>query len=382
MATSEVIVRSHNILVDTDRGEPSSTAVKGDKFELDLNSEGIHLDEGQYLRLTLNNFEMYKTWTNVNDNNRLTQLFFGEDDPENPGTTVYSKVEVNLDPKNYEFINDIAVEFSDKFKAEVDLKYGCTGVISAVTPDATAGINGTTDNIISFVYTAPLSAAIDLIAIYGRCPEGVGDAYALLGCNRGRDTDPDLTKSYDITITTNTASSLVLTVSMYYSAQRSTSSSIYLRTSLNTSASETASLNDPNTPANRSQVIQSNIWAKIPVNSEFCVFNSNTGREYFIDVSQKYLSHFRLFLTDEHNRPIGRRPVDTQANTPNYLFKGLTSSSAANNQSTLGNLNFSCVIRVDVIQQSHPNQAFTDPYINPTMARQSGLLLNPSQPPI
>lgn len=386
MATSEVIVRSHNILVDTDRGEPSSTAVKGDKFELDLNSEGIHLDEGQYLRLTLNNFEMYKTWTNVNDNNRLTQLFFGEDDPENPGTTVYSKVEVNLDPKNYEFINDIAVEFSDKFKAEVDLKYGCTGVISAVTPDATAGINGTTDNIISFVYTAPLSAAIDLIAIYGRCPEGVGDAYALLGCNRGRDTDPDLTKSYDITITTNTASSLVLTVSMYYSAQRSTSSSIYLRTSLNTSASETASLNDPNTPANRSQVIQSNIWAKIPVNSEFCVFNSNTGREYFIDVSQKYLSHFRLFLTDEHNRPIGRRPVDTQANTPNYLFKALAGKvppeDAANNQSTLGNLNFSCVIRVDVIQQSHPNQAFTNPFVNPTMARQSGLLLNPSQPPI
>lgn len=379
MATSEVIVRSHNILVDTDRGEPSSTAVKGDKFELDLNSEGIHLDEGQYLRLTLNNFEMYKTWTNVNDNNRLTELFIGEDVE---GETVYEKRLVALDPKNYEFVNDIAVEFANKFKDVIDDKYGCTGVISAVTPDATAGINGTTDNIISFVYTATLGSAIDLTAIYGRCPEGIGDAYALLGCNRGRDSDPDNTKSYDITITTNTASSLVLTVSMYYPAQRSTTSSIYLRTSLNTSGSETASLNDPNTPANRSQVIQSNIWAKIPVNSEFCVFNSNTGREYFIDVSQKYLSHFRLFLTDEHNRPIGRRPVDTQANTPNYFFNSLTSSSAANNQSTLGNLNFSCVIRVDIIQQSHPNQAFTDPYVNPTMARQSGLLLNPSQPPI
>ena len=381
MATSEVIVRSHNILVDTDRGEPSSTAVKGDKFELDLNSEGIHLDEGQYLRLTLNNFEMYKTWTNVNDNNRLTQLFFGEDVGD-PAVTEYSKVALNLDPKNYEFVNDIAVEFSNKFKAAVDYKYGCTGVISALTPDSTAGINGTTDNIISFVYTAPLSAAIDLLAIYGRCPEGVGDAYALLGCNRGRDTDPDNTKSYDITITTNTPSSLVLTVSMYYPAQRSTTSSIYLRTSLNTSASETASLNDPNTPANRSQVIQSNIWAKIPVNSEFCVFNSSTGREYFVDVQQKYLSHFRLFLTDEHNRPIGRRPVDTQANTPNYFYKSLTPSLPANNQSTLGNLNFSCVIRVDIIQQSHPNQAFTNPFVNPTMARQSGLLINPSQPPI
>jgi len=379
MATSEVIVRSHNILIDTDRGEPSSTAVKGDKFEIDLNSEGIHLDEGQYLRLTLNNFEMYKTWTNVNDNNRLTELFIGEDVG---GVTVYEKKLLALDAKNYEFVNDIAVEFADKFKDVIDTEYGISGVISAVTPDATAGINGNTDNIISFVYTATLSAAIDLTAIYGRCPEGIGDAYALLGCNRGRDSDPDNTKSYDITITTNNDSSLVLTVSMYYPAQRSTTSSIYLRTSLNTSGSETASLNDPNTPANRSQVIQSNIWAKIPVNSEFCVFNSNTGREYFIDVSQKYLSHFRLFLTDEHNRPIGRRLVDTQANTPNYLFKGLSISSAANNQSTLGNLNFSCVIRVDIIQQSHPNQAFTDPYINPTMARQSGLLLNPSQPPI
>ena len=381
MATSEVIVRSHNILVDTDRGEPSSTAVKGDKFELDLNSEGIHLDEGQYLRLTLNNFEMYKTWTNVNDNNRLTQLFFGKDVGD-PAVTEYSKVALNLDPKNYEFVNDIAVEFSNKFNAAVDFKYGCTGVISALTPDSTAGINGTTDNIISFVYTAPLSDSIDLTEIYGRCPEGVGDAYALLGCNRGRDTDPDNTKSYDIEITTNTVSSLVLTVSMYYPAQRSTTSSIYLRTSLNTSASETASLNDPNTPANKSQVIQSNIWAKIPVNSEFCVFNSSTGREYFVDVQQKYLSHFRLFLTDEHNRPIGRRPTDTQANTPNYFYKSLTPILPANNQSTLGNLNFSCVIRVDIIQQSHPNQAFTNPFVNPTMARQSGLLINPSQPPI
>jgi hypothetical protein len=379
MATSEVIVRSHNILIDTDRGEPSSTAVKGDKFEIDLNSEGIHLDEGQYIRLTLNNFEMYKTWTNVNDNNRLTELFIGEDVG---GQTVYEKRLLALDPKNYEFINDIAVEFSNKFKNVIDTEYGISGVISAVTPDSTAGLNGTTDNIISFVYTATLSGAIDLTAIYGRCPEGIGDAYALLGCNRGRSSDPDNTKSYDITITTNSASSLVLTVSMYYPAQRSTTSSIYLRTSLNTAGAETASLNDPNTPANRSQVIQSNIWAKIPVNSEFCVFNSNTGREYFIDVPQKYLSHFRLFLTDEHNRPIGRRSVDTQANTPNYLFKGLSISSDANNQSTLGNLNFSCVIRVDIIQQSHPNQAFTAPYINPTMARQSGLLLNPSQPPI
>lgn len=375
MATSEVVVNSHNIFIDTDRGEPASTAVKGDKFEIDLNSEGISIDEGQYLRLTLNEFCMYKNWTNINDNNNLSELIITD-----TSAPTGVKLALTIDPKNYEFINDIAVNFSDKFKALIDARYTLTGTISDITPDNTTGINGTTDNIITFTYSATISAATGITSILGRCPEGLGDAYALLGCNRVRSTDPDTTPSYNITVA-ETPTLLKINVAMLYSAQRTTTSNIYLRTSINTGGSETASLNDPETPANRSQVIQSNILGKIPVNSEFCVFTSNTGREYFVDIPQKHFTHFRLYLTDEHNRQIGRRPQDTAGNTPNFFTRGLTGLSLANNQSTLGNLNFSCVLRADIIQQSKPNQAFTTPYVNPTQARQNGILVSPSVPP-
>ena len=375
MATSEVVVHSHNIFIDTDRGEPTLATAKGDKFEIDLNTENISLDEGQHLRLTLHEFSMYKNWTNVNDNNRLSELII-----DTTSTPSLKRV-IALDAKNYEFINDVAVDFAAKFKAVIDTLFSITGTITNLTPDNTTGINGTTDNIISFTYSANLTAPTGLTSIVGRCPEGLGDAYALLGCNRIRDTDPDTTPSYTITIN-ETPTLLKLEVKMLYPAQRNTTANIYLRTNLNTGGGETASLNDPNTPEIRSQVVHSSILAKIPVNSEFCVFTSNTGREYFIDIPQKHLTHFRLFLTDEHNRPIGRRPSDTAANTPNFFAQGLNGLSLANNQSTLGNLNFSCVIRADIIQQRKPNQAFTEPFRNPTIAHQTGLLLNPSLPPI
>lgn len=380
MATNEVVVDSHNIFIDTDRGIPGSGALKGDKYEIDLNSEGISLDEGQYLRLTLNEFCMYKNWTNVNDNNMISRLVVSD------ATRTDSILKVQMDTLNYEFINDIAVNFSSKVKEQLDAFTTQTGTIANITPDATTGINGTTDNIISFTYTITgLSATLGITKLIGQCPEVEGDAYALLGANRLRDENDDATTGYTI-ITTETGTTpnieFVATFTMFYPAQRNTTSNIYLRTSLNTKGSETASLNDEATPQGRSQVIQSNILGKIPVNSEFCVFTSNTGREYFIDIPQKHLTHFRLYLTDEHNRQIGRRPTATNANTPNFKSLTLGGGDLQNNQSTLGNLNFSCVLRADIIQQRKPNEAFTPPYMNPTQARQNGLLLNPSAPPM
>lgn len=374
MATSEVVVESHNIFIDTDRGDELSH-VKGDKFDVDLNTEGIHLEEGQFLRLTLNEFTMYKNWTNVNDNNMTSRLIASD------GSRTNRDLKVQMDTQNYEFINDIAINYSNKVKAALDTFLSRSGTIANVLPDATAGINGTTDNVISFTYTITgLSAPLGVTKLVLQFPEVEGDAYALLGANRLADENDVNTPGATLTFT-DTASEFQATISMLYPAQRNTTSNIYLRTSLNTGGTESASLNDETTPDVKSSVVNSNILAKIPVNSEFCVYTSNDGREYFINVKQKYLSHFRLYLTDEHNRQIGRRPNAPAANTPNFKSLTLGGGDIRNNQSTLGNLNFSCVIRADVIQQRKPNQAFTQPFVNPTQARQNGLLVNPSKPP-
>jgi len=378
MATSEVIVESHNIFIDTDRGDELSH-VKGDKFDIDLNTEGIHLEEGQFLRLTLNEFTMYKNWTNVNDNNMTSRIVASD------GTRTDSILKVQMDTQNYEFINDIAINYSSKVKAALDTFLSATGAIANILPDGTAGINGTTNNVISFTYTITgLSASLGVTKLLLQFPEVEGDAYALLGANRLANENDLTTPGATVTFAeTGVAPNIQFqaTISMLYAAQRSTTSNIYLRTSLNTGGTETASLNDETTPDVKSSVLHSNILAKIPVNSEFCVYTSNDGREYFVNVKQKFLSHFRLYLTDEHNRQIGRRPNEPVANTPNFKSLTLAGGDIRNNQSTLGNLNFSCVIRVDVIQQRKPNQAFTQPFVNPTQARQNGILVNPSKPP-
>lgn len=379
MATNEVVVNSHNIFIDTDRGIPNSTNLKGDKYEVDLNSEGISVDEGQYLRLTLNEFTMYKNWTNVNDNNMTSRLIISD------GGITDKNMKIQMDTKNYEFINDIAVNYTSKVKTALDTHFGQTGTIAAITPDNTAGINGTTDNVISFTYTITnLSSTLGVTKLIAQFPDVEGDAYALLGANRLIDETDVATGGINITtVETGSAPNIVFTATFqhFYPAQRNTTHNIYLRTSLNTKGAETASLSDENTDQSRSQIVHSNILGKIPVNSEFCVFTSNTGREYFIDLPQKHFTHFRLYLTDEHNRQIGRRPNATNADTPNFKSLSLTGASARNEQSTLGNLNFSCVIRTDVIQQRKHHEAFTTPFQNPTQARQSGLLVNPSRPP-
>lgn len=369
MASNEVLVSSRNLFIDTNRGDKSA-GTRGDKYEVDLNTEAIHLDEGQFLRLTLNEFNMYKTWTNVNDNNRRF-LIHGT----HSGTDFIENVYVDV--QNYEVLNDLADNVAEKIQAILDAKSSLTATsITNVKPPTSAGINGTSNNIISFLITYPSNPSLSNLKI--TFPESFGEAYALLGGNRTTDKTSNAPKGWNVTI--GGGSNNEITFTGFYPAQRSTTSNIYLRTSLNTKASESASLTSDDPDVQHSAVQQSNILAKIPVNSEFCQFNSNTGREYFIDLNQKYLTHFRIYITDEHNRPIGRS-LGSASNTPSLGGLGYSVGDEEDNQSILGNLNFNCVLRADIIQQRKPREAFTEPYQNPSQARQNGLLVNPSLPP-
>jgi hypothetical protein len=61
---AENIVNSYNLFVDSSTGRDSAS--KGDNYHLHLGNAGITCESGQYIRLTLNNFTMHKTFTDVN----------------------------------------------------------------------------------------------------------------------------------------------------------------------------------------------------------------------------------------------------------------------------------------------------------------------------
>ena len=58
-------LETHALFIDTSAANKESLS-RGDDFELHLNTQSIDADMGQFIRITLNEFSMYKTFTNVN----------------------------------------------------------------------------------------------------------------------------------------------------------------------------------------------------------------------------------------------------------------------------------------------------------------------------
>ena len=70
----EDVVNSYNLWVDTDAANQAGQQ-RGDEFNIALGSQTLKAEAGQYIKLTLNNFHMYKNWQDVNVNNNIFQTF-------------------------------------------------------------------------------------------------------------------------------------------------------------------------------------------------------------------------------------------------------------------------------------------------------------------
>jgi len=106
-----------------------------------------------------------------------------------------------------------------------------------------------------------------------------------------------------------------------------------------------------------SDIINSDILGKVFRDVEFISYESNTGSEYFMNLQQKKLSQLRLFLTDSKGRFLGRVSSDRSTGSA----AGLVSDSNGKTQSSLGNLFFTAVLRVDIIRVSVPQILETTP---------------------
>ena len=140
--------------------------------------------------------------------------------------------------------------------------------------------------------------------------------------------------------------------------QRSTSPQVYLRCDLPNDNIETASLNKiVRTGVNfdGDSSLSSNILGVFQLDHEFAHYD-NQENEFFLNLRSKSLSHIRLFLTDRKNRKLTHAV-----------------SSGDDNQSTLGNLSFSCIIRIDTIQANIPRQLSVTPQPLPDL-KKTGVL--------
>ena len=363
---AEKIIKSYNLWVDTDAANLAGQQ-KGDEYNIALGNQSIEADTGQYIRITLNNFNMYKTWTSVNTNNDTFHII---------NQTSLAETPVKIENKNYRNLHDLTYNIAQQVVALMPTITGVTGTFTPTnyTPDIISTIPGTTDNILSFdISCSSLSGPLPELQL--QAWETDGEAYALMGGDRS--ASGSNVPTWDISLNAD-----VYHFQGFYPAQRSTTPYVYLRSrTLSNFSVETSSLSEPysgNPPT--SDITTSQILAKIQVGTEMATYNSNYGGDYFINIYNRHINAIALRLTDEHNRPLGRK-LSEFTGTATGAINPATGEYYSNKQSTLGNLQFSAVLRVDIVQQTLPQERLFQPVPNPLNPKTSGQFYNPSNPP-
>lgn len=334
MATE--VVNSYNIFVDSERWVTASS--NGDSIDLPLSQTPISCASNQYIRLTLQSFSMYKSWTNVNADNKTYRLTCDDVFPAGTNVALSGKA-ISLNEQNYSNYYELALDFANSLATELTAYTGvaATTDLTSVSPDNNVTLEGTSNNVISFDITMASPVAWTNPVILQMFVAD-GDIFELLGGNRIRDPANLATPSVQVIAT---GGSSKVTVNCYYNAQLSTQQNVYLRTDTASSNIQTASFNAKNTDEQgQSNLSSSSILAKIPIDNEFANFTTGSQMEYFLSLSTKNLTFMRLYITDSHNRPI-----------PQYNNKANTGTQqGGTQQNVLGNRSFECVVKVDIVQ--------------------------------
>ena len=335
---AEEVVNSYNFYIDTERYIPSGQ--KGDNTSFSLNQTPITCAANQFIRLTLQSFSMYKSFTNVNPNNNILRL------AGTSGAGAISAI-VPLTCQDYPVGNDLANEFATKL---ADALATATGVALAAIPIPANQLfpqtTGPTDNIISFRidFAAPHGITNLLIQTF----VSDGDCFELLGTDRLYDGDVtgQSVASVDLAPASAPTPANSLIVQCKYNLQLSTQQNVYLRTNLTNTNIQTESYSAGSTDVkNQSQMASSDILGRMIVDNEFINYTTGTQLEYFVNLSARSLQFMKLFLTDSHSRiiPNNVKYLETPVgsiNTPAYT----------DNQATLGSRSWEGVIKIDIVQ--------------------------------
>lgn len=391
---NQQVVNTFNLFIDSERASIVGDAnSKGDELSIQFEGSTIIAGDGELIRLTLTNFDMFNNFYQID---RHCSEF-------NVKINALTATTPRLPHKNYGTPADIVFEFgkiiADAVLAAnvpttvthiqiVDIQnvvedFGSpavfpTGYLAAhaslavkFLPTALNKIplGGTSNKLLDITFECrsdditPVAHSLTSLKITTR--QDKGDTYVILGGERHDDpyADAQLTQSgssLKVTLTGGTLTTGQFRVQGYFPIQRMAEPFVYLRCNLSqTGGLETAGLSTDliTKSTNNSDITVSNILGKFRRDTEFISYTSFGDNEFFINLQQRKLSSMKLTLTDSKGRAIGQ---PTNGGTGAGLQTGID-TFASTKQDTLGNLNFSATIRVDIIHMNTISKLETAP---------------------
>lgn len=334
------IINSRNIFIDT------SHEKYGDNFTLNLGSHAINAGDGQALKLSVTQFSMYNNTYKINETNQNFRAIVSNTQGDLQAITCRMK------SGNYANCHEIANAFASVLSEQI-LTYvrneqndphisatidsrNSTSVLPSINDTHHSG-----DRIFEVRIKFSANHGIDKLILQTFEND---DLYLILGTDKLEKEHNIAKNSIDLHPTSchaSVPSQTELLFVGYYPMQTSTNAQVYLRCSEPNNNIEMSSFSNP--LGSEDQSLPSNILGSFPMHNEFIHFES-VNDEFFINLSTKYLNNLKFSLTDRRNRPLGRA----------YQSSSLTAAGNGRHQSENGNLFFTAVLRVDVIQKFIP----------------------------
>lgn len=363
---SENIVNSFLLYVDTERSKNTNST--GTNVIIPLNESGLQCMDGQYMRLSLVNFSSFRNYPALNQNNNISQMRLTRAVPPAVATV---PADVAIARGNYSNMNGVAVNWATNMAAEIFRWLNAAPAVALITqvvplnaganliqPTTAYGSSGSptgSEGILDVIFECQDAGGVPrphgCTAFIIQMLVSKGDCWAILGGNRER--DPANTTADGMICTVGPAGGLTANqfrVQGRYPMQRYTNDYVYLRTNVQSSNIQTPSFNAGDTDVGPGRVEGSRILARIPSYNEFNYFVTNTQREYFLNLTQRSIPELTLNLTDSAGREL---PYNTGAED-------------------LGNMSFSCVIRVEIIENQKVTMMQSAPVKKLVPARLSG----------
>lgn len=367
MAVSqEAMMNSFLVYVDSERSKNANST--GSNIIVPMNMSGLNVGDGEFIRLSVVNFSMIRNYPKINDTNNICRILGTRTIP--PVPPVVFPAFTAIAAGNYDQLFGLASAFATGLAAQILALIiappyaGTVTQVAIITtppngvqPPATyvmgqgspTGGMGTFGALFEAQDAGGVAQPHGLTSLIIRMLVSDGDNFVIMGGDRIRD-DNDLTTNSMNTIFMGPNNILVIGK---YPMQLYSDEFICLRTDLQSNNMQTPSFNAGNTDRQIGQVEGSRILCRVPSLNALNYFQTNTQREYFLNLMQRSVPELTLFLTDSKSRPLPFTAGDD----------------------TLGNLSFSCVILVEVIRNKEITMANLKPVIQPIPARLSAVPL-------
>jgi len=393
-------VNAFNLYIDSERsnvvGDKQS---KGDNVHYNFEGQTVECRDGEVMKISLVDFYMPNNFYNVELKNSFARITIsggvvvgGSNNPQS-----YTIIERG----NYYDVQDVATNFAYTVGNIIKTLCPSGGTIHKITNNslvtqttALIDTSGTTHGIYPLItntspstplqtgrpdkklldVTIQFQNAHNITHLFISCLTTTGESYLLLGGERNDDTGSGgLTHNSFLidlapTVPSGTTAANSVRIRGYFPMQLTSEPHVYLRTTLGQNGLESAILARDDTNYN-SEIIGSDILAKIPRNLESFTYEANGNTEdFFIYYQQRKLNQIRLYLTDSKGRPIGRPGVaDTLTVFGSGTAAGLESAAPSipplstdrttfvkATQNTQGNMYFTSTLKIQIIKKSSP----------------------------